>query len=129
MSSPHRRVSAYVLPSFRRSDKWGSITVCHEGLLDAGSIWSVTFDEYLRVAPAGGAPLFNISQDRTINGVATAERVAQAASPAVHRVIVAALSTLASTGSFELSLQGVVTRPISVGTTAPSLQTVRGMWQ
>lgn len=112
-------------PLLPPSDEWGSITVGHRGLLDGGSLWIVTFDDYFLVARAGGAPLLEISHHATSNVVISAERVADAASPVVHRVLVAASSELEPTGSFELSLEGVVTRTISVDASAYYLQNVR----
>lgn len=93
-------------------------------LLDGGYIWNVTFDDYSLVARAGGAPLIAVSRDAVARGAASAQRVATAASPVVHRVLVAAFSTLTSTGMFELSLEGVVTRAISVDASADNMQNV-----
>lgn len=107
-----------------RPDEWGPITVEHKALLDGGHLWSVTFTEYSLVAPAGGAPLLAISGDATTRGVVTIERVAVAASPAVHRVLVAGASTLEPMGSFELSLEGVASRAISVDASAEDMQNV-----
>lgn len=112
------------LPTFHHSDDWGSITLDHKELLDGGRIWSVKFDDYSLVAGAGGAPLLVVSRDAVTRGGASVKRIANAASPAVHRVLVAAFSTLASTGMFELSLEGVVTRAISVDASAETLQNV-----
>lgn len=105
-------------------DEWGSITVDHRQLLDGGTIWSLTFDDYSLVARAGGAPLIAVAHDEITRGVVSVERIADAASPAVHRVLVAALSKLESTGMFALSLEGVVTRAISVDASADDLQDV-----
>lgn len=127
---PESNIFAFIhsaLPLFRFSDlpdEWGSITVDHKRLLDGGSIWSLTFDDYSLVAGAGGAPLVAVSHDEITRGVVSVERIANAASPAVHRVLVAALSTLESTGMFALSLEGVVTRAISVDVSADDLQDV-----
>lgn len=96
----------------------------HKPLLDGGSVWSVTFDDYPLVARAGGAPLLAVSRDATNRGAVSVERVADAASPAVHRVLVAALSTLDSAGMFELSLEGVTTRAISVDASVQDMQEV-----
>lgn len=85
----------------------------------------MTFDEYSLVARAGGAPLLAVSRDGVSRGAASVERIANAASPVVHRVLVAAFSTLSSTGMFELSLEGVVTRAISVDAPAETMQNVR----
>lgn len=109
----------------QQPDIWGSITVSHKTLLDGGNIWSVTFNEYSLVAGAGGAPLLAVSRDDTTIGTVTIARVAGAASPTVHRVLVAALSTLEPTGMFKLSLEGVVTRAISVDASADDMQNVR----
>lgn len=76
------------------------------------------------VARVGGAPLIEVSRDATTNGAVSIDRVAEAASPVVHRILLTAESTLDSTGSFELSLEGVVTRSISVGVSAYQLQNV-----
>lgn len=96
----------------------------HTALLDGGSIWSVTFTEYSLVARAGGAPLLTVSSDATTRGAVSIERVAVAASPVVHRVLVAGDSTLEPTGMFELSLEGVATRAISVDASADDMQNV-----
>lgn len=109
---------------FRPLDEWGSITVDHRELLDGGSLWRVTFDDYSLVARAGGTPPFNASRGSITNGAVSVERVFNAASPVVHRVLVAALSTLDSTSSFELSLENVVTRRITVDESAYYLQNV-----
>lgn len=84
----------------------------------------MTFDDYSLVARAGGAPLLAVSRDAVTRGAASVERISGAASPVVHRVLVAAFSTLASTGMFELSLEGVVTRAISVDASAETMQNV-----
>ncbi len=94
-------------------------------LLDGGNIWSVTFNDYSLVAGAGGAPLLAVSHDDTTIGVVSIARVTGAASPTVHRVLVAALSTLEPTGMFKLSLEGVVTRAILVDASADDMQNVR----
>lgn len=109
----------------RSSDEWGPVTVDHQDLLDGGSLWTLVFNDYSVVAQAGGAPVLNVSRDATTSGVVSIERVAEAASPVVHRILIAAASTLDSTGFFELSLEGVVTRPVSVDTSAYNLQNVR----
>lgn len=96
----------------------------HKLLLDGGSVWSVTFDDHPLIARAGGAPLLAVSRDATTRGSVSVERVADAASPSVHRVLVAAFSTLDSTGMFELSLEGVTTRAISVDASAEDMQDV-----
>lgn len=96
----------------------------HKALLDGGNLWSVTFTDYSLVARAGGAPLLAISGDATTRGAATTERVAVAAAPAVHRVLVAGASTLEPTGSFELSLEGVATRAIGIDASAEDMQNV-----
>lgn len=100
------------------------MTVDHQSLLDGGSLWTLNFNDYSVVAQAGGAPIINASRDATTNGRVSVERVVEAASPVVHRVLIAAASTLDSTGSFELTLEGIVTRPISVDTSAYHLQNV-----
>lgn len=118
---------SYILPAFISlclSEEWGSITVDHKELVGGGSLWSVLFDDYSVVARAGGAPLLEVSRDATTNGAVSINRVTEAASPVVHRILITAASTLDSTGSFELSLEGVVTRPISVGVSAYHLQDV-----
>lgn len=84
----------------------------------------MTFDDYSLVASAGGAPLLSVSRDATTHGAVSVERVADATSPVVHRVLVAAASTLESTGSFALSLEGVVTRSIFIDASAYHLQNV-----
>lgn len=120
-------ISNYFLPvifASRLPDEWGSITVDHKELLDGGSLWSVLFDDYSMVARAGGAPLIEVSRDAATNGVVSIHRVTEAASPVVHRILITAASALDSTGSFEMSLEGVVTRPISVGVSAYHLQNV-----
>ena len=113
-----------VIILLRVSDEWGSITVDHKELLDGGSLWSVIFEDYSVVARAGGAPLLEVSRDATTNGAVSINRVTEAASPVVHRILITAASTLDPTGMFELSLEGVVTRPISVGVSAYHLQNV-----
>lgn len=113
--------------SFRFADQpddWGSITVEHKALLDGGSLWSVTFAEHSLVARASGAPPLAVSDDTTTQGVVSIERVTVAASPAVHRVLVAGFSTLEPTGMFELSLEGLATRAISVDASADDMQNV-----
>lgn len=105
-------------------DEWGSVTVNHQTLLDGGNIWSVTFNDYSLVAGSGGAPLLAVSRDGTTLGAVSTARVTGASSPTVHRVLVAALSTLEPTGAFELSLEGVVTRAISVDASADEMQNV-----
>lgn len=120
----HTAESSPISPCLLPLDEWGPITVDKKLLLDAGCLWSVTFDDYVRVARAGGAPLINVSSEAISQGVVTVERVVDAVSPVVHRVLVAASSTLDSTGSFGLSLAGVITRPISVDVSASSLQHV-----
>lgn len=107
-----------------RPDKWGSITVDSKALLDGGSLWSVTFTEHSLAARAGGAPLLAVSRNATTLGAVSIDLVAVAASPAVHRVLVGGFSTLEPTGMFELSLEGVATRAISVDASADDVQNV-----
>lgn len=107
-----------------RPDDWGPIVVERKALLDGGSVWSVTFTEHSLVARAGGAPLLAISRDATTLGAVSVERVAAAASPAVHRVLVVGGSTLEAAGMFGLSLEGVATRAISVDASAEDMQNV-----
>lgn len=104
-------------------DEWGSTAVDYKGLLDRSTVWEVTFDDF-NIARRGGAPLLNISDDHVTNGTVSVERVAAAASPAVHRVIVRAESMLDVGGYFELSLAGVKTRPVSIEASADTLQHV-----
>lgn len=106
------------------SDEWGPIRVDQEDLLDGGSIWRVTFEDYSRTARAGGAPLLNIFHDATNKGTVSVKRLTEAASPVVHRVLVETPSTFEPTSSFELSLAGIVSSPISVDVSASFLQNV-----
>lgn len=106
------------------SDKWGPIIVDQEDLLDGGSIWRVTFEDYIRPARAGGAPLLNISYDATNKGTVSVKRLTKAASPMVHRVLVETPSTLETASSFKLSLAGIISNPISVDVSASFLQNV-----
>lgn len=106
------------------SEEWGPITVDQEDLLDGGSTWRMTFEDYSRTARAGGAPLLNISRDATNKGTVSVKRLTKAASPVVHRVLVETPSTLETTSSFELSLAGIISRPISVDVSASFLQNV-----
>lgn len=82
------------------------------------------FSDHSHVARAGGAPLLTVSRDATTLGAVSIDRVAVAASPAVHRVLVAGASTLEFTGMFELTLEGVATRAISVDASANDMQNV-----
>lgn len=107
------------------ADEWGSITVDYRGLLDGGSIWTVTFNDYAITAGKGGVPLLNVSWDGITNGLTTIERVSEAASPVVHRALLTAASAIDSSGSFEMSVAGVVTRPVSVDASANTVQNVR----
>lgn len=84
----------------------------------------MTFNDYSTTAGKGGAPLLNVSWNGITNGSTTIERVSEAASPVVHRVLLTAASAIDSSGSFEMSVAGVVTRPVSVDASADAVQNV-----
>lgn len=71
----------------------------------------------------------NISRDNLTNGTATVARISAAASPVVHRVLLSSISTLDASGVFEMSVAGVVTRPVSVDASAVVLQNVIIIWR
>lgn len=98
----------------------------HTAYLDSSHAWDITFEDYAGIARRGGAPLFNISSPNITNGVASVERIAAPASPAVHRVLVKGESTLDPRGYWRLSFAGLVTRAISIEVTAQTLQHVSG---